>query len=237
MKRTFTLIELLVVIAIIAILAAMLLPALSKAREKARSISCVNKLKTIGTAMTLYADDNDAFLTFGGKYDKPYQYKQNGYSANSGTAAEMLYHKGYFDGGTVPYSLSTDPDLVKWSAAMAPWFKCPSDSTNYGKNGNYLYASYWFNMQVAFNPDDGNDKPKIGLYEAGRMGRDNPARVYCFDYYPLRDVPSGKSDNHDNNCNALALGGHVISKQNIHKATGLLYNEFYAASHKFWSGY
>ena len=65
MKKTFTLIELLIVIAIIAILAAMLLPAIGKTKELARRIQCISNIKSHGTGFGLYAADFNDYLIYG----------------------------------------------------------------------------------------------------------------------------------------------------------------------------
>lgn len=91
-KQEFTLVELLVVIAIIAILAAMLLPALTMARNQAKQTSCLNNLKQMGIVQTMYWNDNDDYLMdylcgpshTNGWYDDFYgPLRQNGYIPRS----------------------------------------------------------------------------------------------------------------------------------------------------------
>ena len=74
-KNGFTLIELLVVIAIIAILAGMLMPALSTARDRGRTISCVNGLKQAGLGTMQYCDDNKEYYPFVDMLDPEYSFK------------------------------------------------------------------------------------------------------------------------------------------------------------------
>ncbi len=126
MKRNgFTLIELLVVVAIIAILAALLLPALSKAREKARQTTCLNNLKQLHIAMMMYTGDWD-------EYFPPYKYG----IGDAGNAWPDLLVAGNYIGG---YKVFDCPSLRGANSKyQTKWY-----STN-----KYLqFTGYGYNTQ------------------------------------------------------------------------------------------
>ncbi|MFA7231050.1 MAG: type II secretion system protein [Victivallaceae bacterium] len=140
MKKTaFTLIELLVVIAIIAILASMLLPALNKARDKARAIECTNNLKQIGQAMLYYAQDNNDNLP-------------NGRTASGVTPAKYWY--SYQDQGFLaPYlsMLKTTYDSIgAVKANSRSKLSCPAAPMQTPVSGTTLWT-YGYNNVISSN--------------------------------------------------------------------------------------
>ncbi|MCM8773073.1 MAG: type II secretion system GspH family protein [Candidatus Omnitrophica bacterium] len=207
--KGFTLIELLVVVAIIAIMASMLLPALGRAREKARQAVCINNLKQIGLATLMYAEDYDGYIPgakgAGANYNNSYYFtispKEYAYKYPAG----LLIWGGYL--GKVSFDNLPPSQARTYAIKLFGIFKCPSDRYYFSvrsagtstADGYASYLSMWY-----------NDLGK-GTYDTTPRDRLSPQQIkkaIWSDLFPYKTT-SPYNHNLDKSVNVLYMDGHV----------------------------
>lgn len=213
MKKRFTLIELLVVIAIIAILASMLLPALQKARSAAKSITCINKMRTLTFSFSMYVDSNHDFVLpwFGGNISSSL-YWPNNLVMNQYIANYKAFGCPDFSGSRLASADDIQQQYI-YTAGTA------------GYEGRSLYSHYSYNKDLGSkfaltrtNADRNSNnplpvittakKPAIRLLFGEGIRSSRPiCALSCDSTYLPDDRHSGKS-------NIAYLDGHVAGLTN-----------------------
>ena len=208
--QQFTLIELLVVIAIIAILAAMLLPALSKAREKARCITCINNLNTTGKCLQFYSDDFDDYLPPGGDHMWVV------YPQTAGTSPLWMMAPYW------PQDKVANLRYAAWNSSGVSAYACPSSGgpeqspqwASFKLYFTYGYNEYFHDATSSnsgYRPDaDGTYRSRVTFKfpTSLMMMSDCMTRATNVDIWYSRDTER-KAARHNNRINVLYADGHA----------------------------